>query len=744
MQEARRQHPPPLAVLHLARGQRPGVEQRRVVVAGDAAGLRHRPQRRPRRSARSAPAPRAAAGPARRRPRSASAARRGWPRGRSRRTGPRPTAELQAFRAGRPVAPGAGQRGGPVGVPRAHRRRRSAGRRSPDGPSGGRARPGTRRAAGRGRDHRGPGRALVRVGRPGRMGHGRSVLEVDALDDHDFSGRSEPSVVVVAMESTTARDSASATSPKIVCRRFRCGVGPTVMKNWEPLVPGPGVGHGQQVGPVEAQVGVELVGELVAGAAHPGAGRVTTLDHESADHPVEHRRRRRTGRSHRRWRWAWCSAFARGQPDEVVHRLGRVVGEQVDPDVAVVGPQRRGVLGSRVRSPVHRASPSGCASSPAPRRGSRARLARSPPDRRSTSRCAPTSGHLAVADRPAGAGPTAASARLGPTGTTVSSVLCTISVGGRTRGRSAEQVEAIEVDPDPAAGGRGGQRGQPGWQPPVAGLLAQRLPPVDERAVPHDRGHRARLRRAVQERPDDRRAHGPAEQHDPPRAAVAGPVHRRLEVCPFGVAQVVATVRAGRRLLVVAVGDGQRRVPGPVQGRQHPQCLPPRTTPAVHQDHPGVAGGRDVPGRALAPAASAPATWAKASPRARRVRVVRAGVQHRRACRPAGPGRRAAADTSVPPVHRRHRADRGQAGRLTGPAQAPDAGLGGQPGRGQGDAARVGGQHPLRVDRAQRRVQQQRGVVPADAGCRAGAAPERGGDQPADPVAAGAGRAGSG
>ena len=44
---------------------------------------------------------------------------------------------------------------------------------------------------------------------------------------------------VVAIESTTSRLAWSATSPKIVCLRLRCGVGPTVMKNCEPLVPGP-------------------------------------------------------------------------------------------------------------------------------------------------------------------------------------------------------------------------------------------------------------------------------------------------------------------------------------------------------------------------------------------------------------------------------------------------------------------------------------------------------------------------
>jgi len=52
-------------------------------------------------------------------------------------------------------------------------------------------------------------------------------------------GRSLPSVLVVEIASTTFCDSGSATSPKIVWRRFKCGVLPTVMKNCEPLVPGP-------------------------------------------------------------------------------------------------------------------------------------------------------------------------------------------------------------------------------------------------------------------------------------------------------------------------------------------------------------------------------------------------------------------------------------------------------------------------------------------------------------------------
>src|SRR3954453_4105557 len=53
--------------------------------------------------------------------------------------------------------------------------------------------------------------------------------------------------------------------------------------------PRPGVGHGQQVRTVELQLGVELVLELVAGAAVALPERVTALDHEAVDDPVEDR-----------------------------------------------------------------------------------------------------------------------------------------------------------------------------------------------------------------------------------------------------------------------------------------------------------------------------------------------------------------------------------------------------------------------------------------------------------------------
>src|ERR1022692_4651402 len=56
-----------------------------------------------------------------------------------------------------------------------------------------------------------------------------------------------------------------------------------------PVGPGTRVRHGQQVGPVEGEIRVELVGELVAGTAGTCSERVTALDHEVRDDPVEDR-----------------------------------------------------------------------------------------------------------------------------------------------------------------------------------------------------------------------------------------------------------------------------------------------------------------------------------------------------------------------------------------------------------------------------------------------------------------------
>ena len=99
-----------------------------------------------------------------------------------------------------------------------------------------------------------------------------------------------------------------------------------------------GVGHREQVGAVEGELGVELVLERVAGATGAGAERAAALEHEAVDDAVE----------------AEAVVVALTRPagvvvvvlgalreaGEVLHGLGRVVGEEVQHDVATVGLQR--------------------------------------------------------------------------------------------------------------------------------------------------------------------------------------------------------------------------------------------------------------------------------------------------------------------------------------------------------------------------------------------------------------------
>src|SRR3954451_9518262 len=85
---------------------------------------------------------------------------------------------------------------------------------------------------------------------------------------------------------------------------------------------GPGVGHGQS-GALDLVV-VELVLEGVAGPARAGPVGGAALDHEVLDDPVEDH--------------AVVEAVAR-ELQEVVHRLGRVLVEQLDGHGAVVGVQ---------------------------------------------------------------------------------------------------------------------------------------------------------------------------------------------------------------------------------------------------------------------------------------------------------------------------------------------------------------------------------------------------------------------
>ena len=95
--------------------------------------------------------------------------------------------------------------------------------------------------------------------------------------------------------------------------------------------------HRKQVGLGETKLGVELIGELVARTTGAGAERATTLDHEVVDHPVE--AKAIEVRLTRAAGVVTVFLGALGQTDKVVDRLRRVVGEQVDDDVAVVGVQ---------------------------------------------------------------------------------------------------------------------------------------------------------------------------------------------------------------------------------------------------------------------------------------------------------------------------------------------------------------------------------------------------------------------
>jgi hypothetical protein len=108
------------------------------------------------------------------------------------------------------------------------------------------------------------------------------------------------------------------------------------MKNCEPLVPG------QQVRPVEAEVGMELVGELVAGPAPTAAERVPALDHEVGDHPVEHGAVIQFARRVLAGARVGPLPAALGKLDEIAYRLRRVIGEKADYDLPMAREQGRG------------------------------------------------------------------------------------------------------------------------------------------------------------------------------------------------------------------------------------------------------------------------------------------------------------------------------------------------------------------------------------------------------------------
>src|ERR1700712_1074984 len=86
---------------------------------------------------------------------------------------------------------------------------------------------------------------------------------------------------------------------------------------------------------------MELVREFVAGPTAAGAGRVAALQHEAGDHPVKDRTviERPAGFAGGVFGGVFRGPFR--QPNEVSYRLGRMIREKLDPDIATVGVQGR-------------------------------------------------------------------------------------------------------------------------------------------------------------------------------------------------------------------------------------------------------------------------------------------------------------------------------------------------------------------------------------------------------------------
>ena len=124
-------------------------------------------------------------------------------------------------------------------------------------------------------------------------GHQSLATRAVSISGVPRCGRSRPSVGRPSSSSTTSMP--DVTSPNTVCLPSSHGAASAVtMKNCEPLVFGPGVGHRQRA--ADDLVLVDLVLERVAGAAGAGALRAAALDHEVLDDAVEDRARRRSRR----------------------------------------------------------------------------------------------------------------------------------------------------------------------------------------------------------------------------------------------------------------------------------------------------------------------------------------------------------------------------------------------------------------------------------------------------------------
>jgi len=157
-------------------------------------------------------------------------------------------------------------------------------------------------------------------------------------------GSSRRSVGTAPISSTTSIP--SMTCPKTACLPpSRCGVASSVMKNCEPFVFGPEFAMEEDSRTVVSQIVVELVVELVARAAAAALLRVAALNHEVLDDAVEDvplvqrvasdlaafgvlPRVRVTGGIR------VGGGVVTRQSEEVLDRLRRAVGEQLDDDVA--------------------------------------------------------------------------------------------------------------------------------------------------------------------------------------------------------------------------------------------------------------------------------------------------------------------------------------------------------------------------------------------------------------------------
>src|SRR5436190_609180 len=152
---------------------------------------------------------------------------------------------------------------------------------------------------------------------------------------------------------SSARRAVSRVRRKRVCTQTSIGTLATSWPSWRAVCSPSGVGRDdEELAPVRVRarvrhregapldlVVVELVLELVAGAARAGARRVAALDHEVRDDPVEDH--------------AVVEALA-GQLDEVLDGPRRGPGIELELDHALIGVQRRlshATHGNRSNSP---------------------------------------------------------------------------------------------------------------------------------------------------------------------------------------------------------------------------------------------------------------------------------------------------------------------------------------------------------------------------------------------------------